>query len=385
MPQSHRRWTPPLVRRGLFAIITILALAVYGLVTAGTQSLSVKPAAAYDYGAASQPSVGLAISPTNSSVNVASRGPNNSLMFHWEVGGTWYGPLGLGGANTTYSAPSILAESDGNFDIAVEGPGHTLYTYWDASGTWYGPLQVGAAGSTFSTPTSVVDYQGHLLVAAQGPSDSLDVYWNVSGTWYGPLGVGGSNTAYSAPNFSINGGDVYIFAVGPNHDMREWFEYPPTTPWQSAQEWSDDGTAFSSAASYYDYAVYEAPDHSLRESDGYSVYTQIATAGTVYSAPSFTSGGTGNDRVTAQGPGHSLYFWFGTNNPGQGWQGPTQVNGGGSTYSAPAMAEDPNNSSNLDLAVQGPSNTLWFYWNLGSSWYGPVQVAGAGSTFGSPS
>jgi hypothetical protein len=62
-----------------------------------------------------------AISPTNGSVNVAVLGPDHSLHFYWNVAGRWYGPLGIGAANSAFSAPAIVAESDGNFDIAVEG------------------------------------------------------------------------------------------------------------------------------------------------------------------------------------------------------------------------------------------------------------------------
>jgi hypothetical protein len=384
MRRSGRTWSRTLVRRGLVVALTVLALALSGLVTAGGQSLALKTTAAL-IGSSSQLSVSEAISPTNKSVNVAARGPNNSLMFYWETGGSWYGPLGLGGPNTTFSAPSIAAEPNGNFDIAVEGPGNSMYFYWDASGTWYGPLGIGAAGSTYSAPSMVVDADGHLALAAQGPSNTLYTYWNLSGTWYGPLGIGGVNTAHSAPNLSVESCGsgchyLYAYAVGPNNDMREW-DRSNTNPWAGPREWSNDGTAYSTASAYYGMSTFEGVNHSLVWSDGYDQAVQIATAGRVYSAPSLT-GLITEERLTAQGPSNSLYFWFGGSGGG-GWSGPAQVGGPGTTFSAPSMAEETP-GGNIDLAVQGPNNSIYFYWNLGGPWYGPLQVAGAGSAFSSP-
>ncbi len=383
MQRTDRSWTRVVIGRGLVAGLTILALAVYGLVTAGTTSPAVKLTATASIGGNSQLSVALATSPTNNSVNVAARGPNNSLLFYWEVGGTWYGPLGLGGAGTTFSAPTIVAEDSGNFDIAVEGPGHTIYFYWDASGTWYGPVQVGAAGAAFSTPSMTIDSNGHLNLGVQGPSNSLFVYWNTSATWYGPLGVGGANSTFSAPSVTYQNaapGRVYVFAIGPSNDVRRWLR-DSNGAWSGPSEWSPDNQGFSVPSGYQSDSMVQGPNHSLLHEDGFVQLDQVSTAGTVYSAPSFVSGFTSTDsRVTARGPAHSLYYWFFDNN--QVWNGPVQIGAPGSTFSAPAM-EDENTGSNLDLAVQGPGNSLYFYWSVGGTWHGPVQIAGAGTTFSS--
>ncbi len=392
MQRSPRTWTSTVIRRGLVVAVSVATLAAYGLVSGG-QSVAFKPAAASSIGANSQLSVAEAISPTNHSVNVVARGPNNSLLFYWNVAGTWYGPLGLNGANSTYSAPAIAAESDGNFDIVVQGPNHTLWAYWDASGTWYGPYGLGSAGSTTSTPAIQVDQSGHLNVVAQGPSNSLNDYWNVSGTWYGPLGIGGANTTFSAP--SLSSGTICcsshtrldVFAVGPNNDMREW-ELTDTSPWNGPREWSNDGTAVSTSSnfsqtSYYAYDVFQGPNHSLGYDDGYATEINVATAGSAYSAPSSVSNTNccnNNQRLVVQGPAHTLWYYFTTN--GEQWQGPAQVGSPGSTYSAPALAQE-SSAGNMDAVVQGPGNSLWFYWNLGGPWYGPVQIAGGGTTFGS--
>ncbi len=384
MSQSRLPWTRVVIRRGLVAGLTILALAVYGLVTAGTTSPAVKLTATASIGGNSQLSVALATSPTNNSVNVAARGPNNSLLFYWEVGGTWYGPLGLGGAGTTFSAPTIVAEDSGNFDIAVEGPGHTIYFYWDASGTWYGPVQVGAAGAAFSTPSMTIDSNGHLNLGVQGPSNSLFMYWNTSATWYGPLGVGGANSTFSAPSVTYaltQVGTVEVIAIGPNNDVGNWHRSHNTGQWNGPTEWSNDQQGFSVPSGYGFDAMVQGPNHSLIETTNNAQFNPVGGAGTVYSAPSFVSGVVSSDsRVTAQGPANSLYYWFYKSS--SQWNGPFQVSVPGSTFSAPSM-EDENTGSNLDLAVQGPSNSLWFFWSVGGTWHGPVQIAGAGTTFSS--
>ena len=149
MVRSERSWARIFVRRGLVAAIMVLALAVYGLVTAGTQSLAFKPTASTSGGH----SVSQAVSPANFSINVAAQGPSHTLYFYWELEnssggytGVWNGPLGIGAPGSTFSAPTIVAQGSGpgfgNFDIAVQGPSNTGDLYWDISGTWYGPYHV---------------------------------------------------------------------------------------------------------------------------------------------------------------------------------------------------------------------------------------------------
>ncbi len=384
MSRGRHLGGPTLLRRGTAIALTVGAVAFSGLVSGGPQSIAARPAAASAVGAASSLSVAEAISPTNHSVNVAARGPNNSLLFYWQVGGTWYGPLGLGGANTTFSAPAIAAEADGNFDIAVQGPGNSIFFYWDASGTWYGPLQVAAPGSAFSTPALDVDFAGHLVLLVQGPGNTLYHYWNISGTWYGPLGIGGANTTFSAPSISTNcsGGCTALgFAVGPNNDMRQW-QRDASGTWSGPREWSSDQRAYSSASSYGFQALFEGANHSLAASSGSFSLVQVGTAGSAYSAPSLTGAIMVSSRVTVEGPSHTLYFWY-VDSSGT-WNGPLQVGAPGTTFSAPAMEEESGGGT-LDLVVQGPSNSLYAYWNSGGTWFGPLQVAGAGTTFASSS
>jgi uncharacterized protein YvpB len=319
-----------------------------------------------------------AVSPANGSVNVAALGPNHSLYFYWNVAGRWYGPLGIGAASSSFSAPAIVAESDGNFDIAVEGPGHTLYLYWDISGRWYGPLQVGAPGSTYSTPSVVVDQDQHVTVGVQGPSNSLYLFWCVAAHWYGPYGLGAAGSTSSAPSLTLAGTGTPVLQAlvqDGNQALQQYAERSDAS-WSGPNAWSAAGAAYSAGSSSAAVTLYQGSGNSLDATTQGSSTSQLGGGGTTFSAPSVATSSAGTEAV-AQGPSRSLYYYADHG----GWSGPAQAAGAGSAYSAPSITVDAN--GNIDVAVEGPSDTLFFDWKIGGTWYGPIQVGAAGSTFSS--
>ena len=319
-----------------------------------------------------------AISPTNGSVNIAVLGPNHSLYFYWNVAGRWYGPLGIGAPNSAFSAPAIVAESDGNFDIAVEGPQHSLYLYWDTSGRWYGPLQVGGPGSTYSTPSVIVDQNKYVTVAVQGPGNSLYLFWCVAAHWNGPYGLGAPNSTSSAPNLSLDGNGARLLqAIVQSGDAAlHQYQERSNASWSGPNAWSGAGAAYSAASSSSAATLYQGTLNSLDVTTHGTSTGQLGGGGTTFSAPAVGVFATATDAVV-QGPSHSLYFY---SNHGA-WSGPVLAAAAGSAYSAPSVAIVAN--GNVDVAVEGPSATLFFYWRMGRTWYGPLQVAGAGSAFSS--
>ncbi|MDQ6847698.1 MAG: C39 family peptidase [Candidatus Dormibacteraeota bacterium] len=316
-----------------------------------------------------------AISPTNGSVNVAVQGPDHSLFFFWNVAGTWHGPLGIGGPNSTFSAPAIVAEASGNFDIAVQGPNNTVDMYWDTGGRWYGPYQVGGAGSANSTPSVVVDAQQHVTVAVQGPAHSMYLYWCVAAQWYGPYGLGAQNSTFSSPALSlVTASPASLQAVVSSGDAAlQQYRERSDGSWSGPNAWSQSDNAYSSASSTAVVTAYMGPGSSLMAVNGASAI-QVADPGTTYSAPSLASSGADTYAVV-QGPGHNLSFFA---NHG-GWGAAVRAAPAGSAYSAPSIAVEAN--GNIDVAVEGPSSTLFFFWRVGSTWYGPLQVGGTGTTF----
>jgi hypothetical protein len=79
--------------------------------------------------------------------------------------------------------------------------------------------------------------------------------------------------------------------------------------------------------------------------------------------------------IAVEGPGNSLWFYWNINGSPT-WTG-EQVAGPGTTYSAPAITDS---GSGVQIAAAGPNGTLWFYWApYGSSTWNSVEVGGPGA------
>jgi hypothetical protein len=403
--RSEHNWARAMVRRGLAAATMVLALAIYGLATAGTQSLAFKPTASSSSTSGSKLTVSEAVSPTNQSINVATQGPGNTLYFYWNVQGTWYGPYQVGAPGSTFSAPTIVAQANGNFDIMAEGPGHTLYVYWDIAGTWYGPLGAGPAGSVFSAPAVTIetapDQPFNIDVAAQGPGNTLNTFWETAGDaqWHGPATIDGSFSTYSSPSLSTGYtqtfytmptfhlacpcfNNLYLGNEGRFNSLRGHYYDQRNPGWQHTYV-DNDGSTFSAPSDSDSQLVYEGVNHSLHVAFGFdkTQYAQIAGGGTTFSAPA--SGGTAN-YAAAEGPSNSLYFYVSVNGNGSNCgsaiycgNNTYQVGLPGTTFSAPALTVE--SSGTIDFVAMGPGNSLYFWWDIGpGTFYGPVQITGSG-------
>jgi hypothetical protein len=111
----------------------------------------------------------------------------------------------------------------------------------------------------------------------------------------------------------------------------------------------------------------------------------LTAAGTLTPAlaatgPSMVIDGNGVT-IAVQGPDNSLLFYWQANGASS-WNVET-VAGPGTTFSAPSMNVDGNDTN---IAVEGPDDSLLFYWNVnGSSTWNVETVAGAGTTISAPS
>jgi hypothetical protein len=412
------RWRTSLKARAAVVGVTALGLALYGLLGGGAKS-SVVPFQGKSVSTVQTDNYAVAVNdePAGSIYDAVSMGPSHTLYAYWQIGGTWNGPLQIAGAGTAFSGPSVDGEDSpgGNLDVAVEGPSHTLYFFWhvESTNTWYGPLQVGAAGSTWSKPSVVVDAAGNVDVAAQGPNGSIYYYWAIGGAWKGPLQIAGAGTTLSAPSADADDSGtcspgpscLAVSAKGPaNQNLTYWENggtWTATSTSGQNQDYSSPTTASNGAAWFN---AYVGPGQSLVSQGslfqgGSNSYCVIAGAGTAYSAPSSVlseEAGSSTSSSTAynlgvQGPSHSLYaFWFtsGPSNPTAlcpAFYGPLQLNGAGSTFSVPAVDSFSDGSGNTvtNMLVEGPSHTLWLYWSSNGTWNGPLQIGGAGTTFDS--
>ena len=86
--------------------------------------------------------------------------------------------------------------------------------------------------------------------------------------------------------------------------------------------------------------------------------------------------------VAVQGPGNSLWLYWQTADAQ--WHGPLGIGGPGSAYSTPSVAFGATGLPTI--TVQGPGNSLWLYWQTADAqWHGPLGIGGPGSAYSTPS
>jgi hypothetical protein len=203
-------------------------------------------------------------------------------------------------------------------------------------------------------PASAQKGTGEAEIVAQGPNNTLLFYHATPGSpWKSyVLGANYDITATSAPAITIGGDgqtdvtvDWYTLGIA-------FFAGPPgstgsTTGWEL-----DD---------FFEATPVSAPSIAQREDGEIDVAVE-------------------EDADTPTG-GTILVYWSGwPTGPAETWRQITQP---GETTSTPAIAIRSNNET--DIAVQGPDNSLVYYYMLpgNSSWYS-TTIAGAKTTYSAP-
>jgi len=319
------------------------------------------------------------------------------LIFRWQTyGASGWNKEGVAGKWTTYSSPAI-AETSNSTVITYEGSGHSLIFRWQAYGSsiWNREVVAGKHNA-YSAPSIAAGDIGN-AIAVEGPNHSLDFYWQAHGAvqWTEEV-VAGSGTTYSAPSLAqVSGvpgasGDVSdIFVEGPNHSLIDWNQndYLAGGAWYE-NVIAGDNTTFSAPSGIditeSDYVLevaYQGLNNSLKYSWAVagtpSSSETVAGPGTTFSAPSLALGNNSTS-IAAQGPNHSLEFYWQTIG-GTVW-GQESVNGSNSTYSAPSIGEGNNSTG---ITVEGHDHTLDFYWQTygGSTGWNPEAAAGNWTTY----
>ena len=113
------------------------------------------------------------------------------------------------------------------------------------------------------------------------------------------------------------------------------------------------------------------------------------SAGNTFSAPAIAARGAnplGEVDVVAQGPGHSLrYYWVAPGSNSQ-WNSTEILGSAGMTSSAPAIAvRTANPPGEADVVAQTPTNSLRYYWaKPGEQWNSTEILGSAGMTSSAP-
>jgi hypothetical protein len=108
--------------------------------------------------------------------------------------------------------------------------------------------------------------------------------------------------------------------------------------------------------------------------------SQLNGAGTTYSAPAIFVRSDGEADVVAEGPDNSLLYYHAT--PGGAWYR-TAIAGPGTTYSAPAIFV--RSDGEADIVAEGPDNSLWYYHATPGNPWVPRQIGQDGTTYSAPS
>lgn len=114
-------------------------------------------------------------------VDVAVEGINNSLQYHWNTGGGWYGEQ-VGSDFNAFSAPSMAVSSSGTASVAVQGNDNTLQYYSNpAGGSWSAPTSVALMQTTYGPPALSVRATGEVDIATPPSSGATPNYYSNSG------------------------------------------------------------------------------------------------------------------------------------------------------------------------------------------------------------
>lgn len=128
----------------------------------------------------------------------------------------------VGGAGTTFSTPGMAADSSGDLQVLAEGPANTVYAYWNVNAQFFGPLQIGGPNSTFSGPDVGVsgcdDSTFSFLATVQGRNHDVEEYVRSDlNVWSGAIDIGTDGTVFSAPTHFP--GTCRATFEGPNHTL----------------------------------------------------------------------------------------------------------------------------------------------------------------------
>src|SRR5580693_1077130 len=124
-----------------------------------------------------------AITANGSNINISAIGQNGGIDFYWGSLGTWHAET-VTGAGTSLTAPWIAVNGNTVTIAATSEQGQLLFYYAvTGTGTWRPAETVAAANTTSSAPSIVADAPADTTaITAVSPGGRLDFYWQTDGT-----------------------------------------------------------------------------------------------------------------------------------------------------------------------------------------------------------
>jgi len=277
------------------------------------------------------------------------------------------------GGSLSISNSTVVNNTDEGFGGGIFNSGSLTVTnstiVGNASGLWGGGIALLSGGTGSINNTIIADNTANVA----GP----DVFWSggTVATRYSLIG----NTSYSG--ITIGGGtgninptgSLGLSSLGKNGGPTETIALLPGSPAIASGK-------VSLAVNAHGKPLTTDQRGLPRTFNGTVDMGAFQTQPTVDSAPSEFVQANGQVDIAVQGPNNSLDYYWAT--PGSAWN-VIQVAGSGTTYSAPQLFVRA--SGEADIVALGPNSSLMYYHGAaGSAWHGN-QIAGSETTFSAPS
>ena len=237
-------------------------------------------------------------------------------------------------------------------------------------GTTYNDTGV-TNGTTYYYEVEAVNSVGRAAASNQASATPATV--PAAPTASGAAGTGEVNISWTTPS-STGGAPITGYDVLRGTTSGDESSTPIATA-VSGTSYNDTSVTYGTTY-YYEVEAVNAAGRSAASNE-VSAAPEAAMITPQTAAPAATY-----PDVAVQGPSNSLWLYWQT--PDAELAGPAGVGGPGSDFSAPSIAFGANGLPTV--AVQGPSNSLWLYWQTpDAEWHGPAGVGGPGSDFSAPS
>jgi hypothetical protein len=264
---------------------------------------------------------------------MVAEGPNDSLNFWWQPladieSGPWHQEV-LGGAGTDIGTPSVVQIGD-DVAVAAEGANHNFFLFWQQIGatTWH---EYYFEGDAYGAPT---------MATVASPPDRLGVvYFDKANfirylQWsYLPATLGLDSVPYIGTVGGVPTSDTPTITAlddGLTAITVQGLDY-------SLDSWTSSGTPF------------------------FSLTTDQALAGTVYSDVSVADLGGGVVGAAAYGPGGVNFYW---QNLGGPWHSEYDVGVRGSSPPQVIKLVNSAGARLVAIGVENPDFSVNIYWQF---------------------
>lgn len=249
-----------------------------------------------------------AASSGNGQVTLVERTSGRSVAAFLGSGGTWTGPVQLGGSIIYQPAAAAIPGTTNTEVVAVAGNGAAYVNSLSSSGTSSGWTSIG--GTVSAPPAIAATTGGQLAVVVRGPHDAVwfATYAPATG-WTGWTDIGGTVQATPIGVTYTATGDLDVFVTGTNDSIFENVRHAGAwSGWQALGGTVTGGPAAVSIPGGPVQVFAQGPGGIAVErtySGSWSAWTSLG--GVLTSSPAAAASAAGTSSVVANGTDGRLY------------------------------------------------------------------------------